>query len=142
MSEQNKALVRRFYEEAYTKGNLALIDELFDTNYVGHSPVGADMRGPSSAKQGVSSFRAAFPDLQFTIDDQIAEGDKVAVRSTLRGTHKGAVFGIPPTGTPVTLPGITIHRVAGGKIVESWISFDNQSLLQQLGAVPGPSHQS
>lgn len=138
MFEQNKLVVRRFYEEAYAGGKLDLIDELFATSYVGHSPAGPEMQGPEGAKQVISSFRAGFPDLQFTIHDEVAERDKVAVRSTLRGTHLGAFFGIPPTGKAVTLPGITIHRIASGKIVESWISFDNQGLMQQLGLAPGP----
>lgn len=137
MLEENKALVRRFYQDAYTQGRLDLIDELFAADYVGHSPAGPEMHGPAAARHVVSSFRAAFPDLRFTLDDLIAEGDRVVVRSTLRGTHQGAFFGVAPTGKSVTLPGITIHRVAAGRIVESWISFDNHSLMQQLGPAPG-----
>ena len=137
--EDNKALAHRFHEEIFSQGNIALIDEICDTNWTFHDrsyPQREWPRGPEGAKQLVNLYRAAFPDLQFTYEDQIAEGDKVVSCWTARGTHKGDLMGIPPTGKQATITGITIMRIANGKIAEDWANFDVFGMLQQLGAIP------
>lgn len=137
--EENKAVIRRFLEEVFSAGNLELVDELFATAYVLHNPsVSGEVRGPEGMKQYVNMYRNAFPDTRFTVEDQIAEGDEVVTRWTFRGTHQGELMGIPPTGKRVTITGIAINRLSGGKIEEQWNNFDQLGVLQQLGAVPAP----
>ena len=137
MSEENKAIVRRALEEMFGQWNLAVADEIYDKDFVGHAAP-EEIRGPEGIKQFVSMNRSAFPDLQFTIEDQIAEGDKVVTRWTARGTHKGELMGIAPTGKQVAFTGITISRIVDGKAVEGWVNRDALGMLQQLGAVPAP----
>ena len=135
-----KALERRLYEE-YNKGKavaLAVIDELYATDTIQHSSTGQDIRGIKNYKQHVSEFCSTFPDLHFTIDDMLAEGDKVAVRLTATGTNKGAFRGIPPTNKKVTVSMIQIDRIVGGKFVEGWSRYDTLGLMQQLGLIPTP----
>jgi len=139
-AKEIKALERRLYEE-YNKGKaavLTVIDELYATDTVQHSSTGQDIRGIKDYKQHVSEFSSAFPDLHFTIDDMVAEGDKVAVRLTATGTNKGVFKGIPPTNKKVTVSMIQIDRVAGGKFVEGWSRYDTLGLMQQLGLIPTP----
>jgi steroid delta-isomerase-like uncharacterized protein len=137
-TEQNKAVVRRVLEEVWNEGNLALIDELVEATHVDHdSPPGLPS-GSAGMKQFVSMFRTAFPDLHSIVEDQVAEGDKVVTRWTAAGTHRGSLMGIPATGKEVTMTGITINRLAGGKVVETWNTFDQLGLMQQLGVVPPP----
>jgi len=139
-AKEIKALERRLYEEC-NKGKaaaLAVIDELYATDIVYHSSSGRDIRGIKDYKQHVSEFYSAFPDLRFTIEDMVAEGDKVAVRLTGTGTNKGEFRGIPPTNKKVTLWEIQIDRVAGGKFVEGWSRYDTLGLMQQLGVIPTP----
>jgi steroid delta-isomerase-like uncharacterized protein len=115
------------------------VDELFAPHYVLHDPaVPGEVRGPEGIKQYVGMYRSAYPDTRFTVEDQIAEGDEVATRWTGRGTHRGELMGIPPTGREVTITGITIDSVSGGRIEEEWNNFDQLGLLQQLGVVPTP----
>jgi steroid delta-isomerase-like uncharacterized protein len=137
-TEENKALLRRFYAEVLTKGNLAVIDELVANDVVSHILPPGLPPGPEGLKMFIGMFRAAFPDLNATVEDQIAEGDKVVSRVTVRGTHTGAFQGIPPTGKQATVQTIDIIRLAGGKQVEAWGGPDQLSLLQQLGVVPMP----
>lgn len=137
-TEENKAIARRWGEEVWGKGNLAAVDELYATNFVFNwAPpgVGPDLEG---YKQTVTMFFAAFADIQASSEDMVAEGDKVAVRWTWRCTHKGEYMGIAPTGKQVTLTGIGIVRIAGGKIVEEWGEMDNLGMMQQLGVIPPP----
>ncbi len=138
-AEENKALFRRFMEEVANQGNIDAVDELVAPDAVEHEELPP---GTPPGREGVKHFfallRNAFPDLRVTIDDQIAEGDKVVSRVTLSGTHKGEFVGIPPTGKTVTFGAIDIIRVAGGKLVEHWGVTDNLGLLQQLGVVPPP----
>ncbi len=118
-----------------------MVDELFASDYVLHDPgvPEGELRGPEAFKdQWVSMFRTAFPDLQITIEDQIAEGDKVASRYTSRGTHQGELMGIPATGKRVEVTGTIISRFAEGKIVEEWNNFDVMGMMQQLGVVSPP----
>src|ERR671917_1820940 len=119
MSEENKAIVRRQEEEVFTQGNLNAADEIYARNYVGHDPSNPeDIRGLEAAKQAAADYRDAFPDLQVTIEDLIAEGDRVAARVRFRGTHQGELEGIAPTGRRGGAPGIFINRIEGGKIAE------------------------
>jgi steroid delta-isomerase-like uncharacterized protein len=137
VSEENKALVRRFVEEAFNKGNLDVADEVYASNFVSHESAGPVERDPEYVKQFVGTYRGAFPDGHTTVEAVIAEGDKVAYRWTFRGTHRGELMGIPPTERQVTITGITLDRVSGGKIDEEWNNFDQLGMLQQLGVAPG-----
>ena len=134
MSEENKALALRSWEAV---DNPDLIDEVYASDVVWHEPDGEEIHGTEQAKQFISTYKTAFPDFNITIEDQIAEGDKVVTRVTIRGTHRGETeeFG-PPTGRQIEGTLITISRIEGGKIVEDWDSYDNLSLLQQLGLAP------
>ncbi|MDH5390578.1 MAG: ester cyclase [Candidatus Bathyarchaeota archaeon] len=141
-AKENKALVRRFFEES-NKGKaaaMAVIDELCATNIVYHGGGGEEIRGLKDYKQSSESYNA-FPDLHFTIDDMVAEGDKVAVRFTLTGTHKGEFMGRPPTNKKLTMWVINIYRVVGGKFVEGWERSDTLGSMQQLGVVPTPKKE-
>jgi steroid delta-isomerase-like uncharacterized protein len=137
MSEQNKRTARSAFEQVMSRGDLALADELYTADYIGHSSIG-DVIGPEGAKQFVSMLRRAFPDLEVTVEDQVADGDRVATRWITRGTHKGEFQGIPPTGRQVAITGITIFLVADDKLLEGWSNADMLGMLQQLGAVPEP----
>jgi steroid delta-isomerase-like uncharacterized protein len=135
-SEQHKAIVRRTFEEPW-KGNLAVVDELVASDYFGHDPATPEpLRGPEGVKKFISTYRAAFPDMQITVKQQLAEGDLVATRWSGRGTHEGELMGIEPTGKQVTVSGLTISRLEGGKIVEEFQNWDTFGMMQQLGAVP------
>jgi len=136
--EENKAKQRRVFEELLSKGNLAIIPELIAPNYVVRNPLGMEVKGPEGFKQMVAMFRTAFPDMYATIDDMFAEGDKVATRFTWRGTFKGEMMGIKPTGKKFTLTGILITRWVSGKEVEAWEAYDMLAFYQQLG-IPIPS---
>ena len=132
-SEQNKAIVRRLLEEPW-KGDLRVIDELVDRKYVGYDPsIPEPLRGPEGFKENISTYRAAYSDARITVDDQIAEGDKVATRWTGRGKHDGDLMGIAPTGKKVEWTEIGILRIADGKVVESWYDVDMLGLMGQLG---------
>ena len=135
MSEQNKELVRRVVEEIYNKGNLAAADELSASDLVIHL-TSQEIRGRDGAKQYVAALRAAFPDLHITIEDQIAEGDRVVTRWTVRGTHAGEFHGISPTGKQVQVAGTDIDRIADGEVVECWSHLDELGMMQQLGVIP------
>lgn len=138
-TEENKALARRFVEEAWSKGNLAVIDELLAANFVLHAaPLPGVSPDREGYKQWVSMTSAAYADGQTTVEDLIAEGDKVVARWSWRGTHKGEIWGIAPTGKQVTITGISIDRIVDGKIVEEWIEMDMLGMMQQLGVVPPP----
>ena len=133
--EERKAIFRRIVEEGFNKGNLAIVDELVATNHVNHAD---NVHGPEEYKQFITMYRTAFPDLHMTIEDQIAEGDKVVNRWTSRGTHKGNLMGIPPTGKQITMTGMYVAQIVGGKIVQEWGNFDALGMMQQLGVGPPP----
>lgn len=141
MSQQNKALARQIFEEIQSKGNLGLIDQLVSADYVGHTPL-LEIHGPAGARQFDAVLKQAFPDYQATVEGQIAEGDLVATRWTGRGTHRGPFRGIPATGKPITLAGMTFFRIANGKLVEGWTNIDLAGVLQQIGAMPTPEQRS
>ena len=137
MSAENKTLARRAMDELWTKGNLAAVDQLYSDNCVFHdlgSP--EDIRGREGLKQFARMYRTACPDLQCTVQDVVAEGDKVALRWVSRGTHKGDLMGIAPTGKQVTFRGIQMQRISNGRIVEEWAGFNTLGALQEIGAVP------
>jgi steroid delta-isomerase-like uncharacterized protein len=137
MSEQNKAIVRRLIEEVWNKGNLSLVDELFAPTYEHHDASSPDFgRGPESEKKRATLYRTAFPDIRLTIEDMIAEGETVMTRWSCRGTHKGDLSGIAPTGKQITISGVTVARLANGKMAEGWVNWDALGLMQQLGVVP------
>lgn len=136
MSAENKAIVRRFFE-LFSRGDLETIGrELLSPEIAVHFP---GMPGPLNLegyRQVGLMFRAAFPDIQDTVEDQIADGDKVVTRITSHGTHQGELMGIPATGKQYTATAIVIDRIAAGRIVERWMQFDQLGMLQQLGVVP------
>ncbi len=135
MSEQNKKIVQHIIEEVWNQGNLAVIDALVASDYLDHQPH-ADTDGREEVKQFYVMLRTAFPDINFTIEDQIAEGDKVVTRWTVQATHLGEFHGIPPTGRQGVVTGISIDRLANGKFVEGWTIFDELGMMQQLGVIP------
>ena len=137
-AEENKDLVRHYYDELWNKGNVAIIDALTTSDYAYHlagSPAPLDHTG---LRQYESTLRAAFPDWHATVEDMLAEGDKVAVHWTGGGTHQGTFQGIPATGKQVTAPGMTILRIVDGKIAEERVVADTLGALQQVGAIPLP----
>lgn len=139
--EQNKATARRWFTDIITEGKLAVADEIFSGNHVvhdPHAPPGGWANGPESLKRIAGPFRAGFPDLKVTIEDQIAEGDKVVTRWSASGTNTGSLQGMPATGKTVRVTGANVARLSEGKIVESWFNFDMLTLLRQLGVVPAP----
>jgi steroid delta-isomerase-like uncharacterized protein len=136
-AEHHKTLSRRFFEEVCTKGNLDVIDELV-TNSVVHADRDAgEYRGPVGVRSWISTYRTAFPDLHVTVEEQVADEDRVLTRWTTRGTHRGELWGIPPTGRSFAIGGVTLDRFEQGRIAESRESWDAASLLRQLGALPG-----
>jgi predicted ester cyclase len=138
VSEQNKALVRRFMVEV-AKGNLDAVEDVFAPNYVGHTPDSPEgIQGIEAVKLYADTFREAFPDLQVIVEDQVAEGEKVATRYTIRGTHLGELMGIAPTERQIEFGGTTIHRIEAGKIVEQWDNYDRVSMMRQLTGVAEP----
>ncbi len=123
MSEQNKTLFKRYVDEVYHQRNVAFIDEFLDPNLVEH-------------REDIYAFLGAFPDLHITVEDLIAEGDKIVGRVTLTGTHQGELMGIPATGKKVSFSEILIARISNGKVVELWEVGDTMTMMQQLGVIP------
>jgi steroid delta-isomerase-like uncharacterized protein len=140
LSDTNKTVSRRFLEEVWNKRNMAVLNEIIANDHVNTGPgtLPGLPTGPEGSKQFVQVYLNAFPDVHFTIDDQIAEGDKVMTRWTASGTHKGELAGIPATGKSSTVTGINVERIMNGKIVESWGIFDQFGMMQQLGVIPMP----
>jgi steroid delta-isomerase-like uncharacterized protein len=137
--EENKAVVRHFMEEAFGRGKPELVDELLDSDFVRYDPYieAGEVRGTQTVKDNIAWFRNAFPDLSCTVEDQVAEGEKVVSRWTLRGTHRGDFFGVAGTGNRVEFTGIQIDRFdESGKIVEERAEFDLLGAMRQVGAIP------
>ena len=132
--DRNKAIYRRYIQQVFNEGRVDLLDELLAPSYVYHEAPPGTLPGAEGIRQVVSMFRAAFPDLEITIDDQIAEVDKVCSRATTRGTHQGEIFGIPATGNVVAMTGMTIVRIVEGRITDSWVKNDVMGLMNQLDA--------
>ena len=137
-AEENKALVRRVVDEVQCKGNIDAIDELCSPEFVNHSAPPGVPSNCEGVKQVTAMFCQAFPDSYFTVEDMVAEGDKVATRKTFHGTHQGEVMGILPTGQQVSIGPIDIVRVSDGKVVEHWSMGDNLGMMRQIGVIPRP----
>jgi steroid delta-isomerase-like uncharacterized protein len=136
MSVGNKQLVRRLFNDLWNKGNLAVANAIFASNYVNHDPATPDFgTGPEGVKQLVTVYRNAFPDLQLTVNQMIDTGQLVTTRFTSHSTHKGELRGIAPTNKPIKVEGMVIHRISRGHIVEGWVVWDALGLMQQLGVV-------
>ncbi len=141
-TEANKAIVVQLYEEIFNKGDLDLADKLIAPNAITHDPQlpPSVPSGPQGLKAVVTMLRSAFPDDHHTLEDLVAEGDKVVVRTTHTGTHRGTFLGLPPTGKHIANTSIHIFRIASGQLVEVWANRDDLGLLQQLGAIPAWAH--
>jgi steroid delta-isomerase-like uncharacterized protein len=139
-TEDVKTVGARVIEEIFGQGKLEVADEIIATDFVGHDPALPEpTRGPDGIKQAAAGYRAAFPDLTCTVDQQVVEGGTVATRWTGTGTHEGDFFGVAPTGKQVTVTGISIDRVVDGKVVEDHTNWDMFGLMVQLGVVPTPA---
>ena len=138
-TEENKAIARRWVEEIWDKGSVAAMDELLAANFVFNYAAAEEASGREGYERTVTMYHTVSPDMHYAVDDIVTEGDKVAVRWTGQGTHKGDLMGIAPTGKQVTITGISILRIAGGKIVEEWGEINLLGALQELGAFPPPS---
>jgi steroid delta-isomerase-like uncharacterized protein len=134
-AQDNRAISRRFFEEFWNAGNPDALAELMAEDIIFRDRDVGEHRGHAATRDFIDMYRAAFPDLRFTIEEQIAEDDKVATRWTARGTHRGELMGIPPTGRSATVSGITIDRISQGRIRESIGSWDAMGLMQQLGVL-------
>ncbi len=138
-AEENKDTSRRFYEELFNQGNLDAAEEIVTPDFVIHDPnLPEEPRGPEGLKAFVSMYRSAFPDVEFTIEDQIAEGEKVGTRWVADGTHQGELMGIAPTGNRIRVRAFTLQRFSGGKIAEDWAHYDALGMMRQIGAIPEP----
>ena len=141
MSDARKQTARRFLEDVFTAGRFEVADELVAENVVDHDPAlpGGQVTGIDAVKELVTGYRAAFPDIRMTVEDQVAEGDQVTTRWKAVGTHDGDFWGMEPTGKQATVTGITIDRFDGDRIAESWTNWDTFGLMVQLGAIPTPT---
>jgi len=131
-AQENKGLVSKAIEEVWNQGNLEAVNRYFAEHYVDHTPLPGQDPGPEGYKQAVALIRAAFPDLHLTLDDVIAEEDKVSFRYTMSGTHQGEFMGMTPTGRAFSVAGMIFARAAEGKFTDRWAILDTISLMQQL----------
>ena len=138
MSAENKAVVRRWFDEVWNQGRADAIDELFAPDGVAHGLAGEDLHGPGGFKPFQAAFRSAFPDLRIEVGRMVAEGDMVAYDWTARGTHHGHLMGMAPTGRGASVGGMSIVRIRNGQIAEAWNVFDQLGMFQQLGAIQLP----
>jgi steroid delta-isomerase-like uncharacterized protein len=136
-AEENKEKMRRFMEEGFGQGNAEVVGEIVDIDFVCHDPNSetGEIRGLETIKGEVGYFQSAFPDFFWTVEDQVAEGDKVTTRFTFGGTHQGEFFGVPASGKRVEISGINVDRFEGGKLVEEWASYDLLGAMRQMGAL-------
>ena len=126
-------------DEFYNQGKIELADQFYASTYVHHDPASPQVRDRDGLKEALRAFRAGCPDLHITTDAMFADGDTVTKRWTYHATHTDDLSGLPPTGRRITMSGLELFRLAGGKIVESWLAYDNFSLMQQLGLIPTPA---
>jgi steroid delta-isomerase-like uncharacterized protein len=139
MTDELKAIARREVE-MFSTGDFSIADEIYSEDYIAYDPTKPEpIRGIEGAKEEAAGYRAAFPDLTLTIENQVAEGEYVVTRWTARGTHEGDLEGLAPTGTSATTGGISMTRIVDGKIVEDYTQWDALGLMTQLGAVPTPA---
>ena len=140
-TEENKVIVRRFYEEVINQANLDAIEELMDPEHQDHGEVlFGSVHGRDAIRDGIRAFTTVVPDYHVAVQDMVAEGDMVGVLGVMGGTQRGDLLGIPATNRQLSWNGIAMFRVANGKIVERWFNADSLSILQQLGAVPTPGN--
>ncbi len=140
---ENKAIVRRFLEGIFRQGNPDVVDELADPDFVVHDPSSeAGQVDAEGVKESIAWSHSAFPDLRVTIEDQVAEGGKVATRWRVSGTHQSEMMGVTATGNQVTFTGTQTDYISGGKIVESWSNWDTLGMMGQIGAAPVPERQT
>jgi steroid delta-isomerase-like uncharacterized protein len=140
--EENKKQYRRTFEEVFNQGDLSIVDDLVTPDFLNHEvPPGMNNRGPESTRQVVTMLRTAFPDLHFTIEELVAEGDTVASRVTMRGMHLGPFQGIPPTGRSFQQAHMHFVRFREGKAIEHWAVRDDLGMMRQLGVIPAPAHE-
>src|SRR5918993_1484376 len=139
-AEENKEKARRMVEEAFGQGRVEIIEEILAPDFVCYDPnsESGEVRGADTIKQEIEWFRNAVPDLTYTVEDQIAKGDKVVTRYTASGIHQGEFFGVAPTGKPIEMTGITIDRFEEGRLVEEWPEYDLLGAMRQVGAIPDP----
>jgi steroid delta-isomerase-like uncharacterized protein len=145
MSEENKEKMRRFLEEAFGQGKTEVVDELLHSDFVCYDPNSetGEIRGADTIKGEIEYFHSAVPDLTYTVEDQVAEGDKVVSRYTVSGTHQGEFFGVPGTGNRIEMTGINIDRFdESGKLIEEWPEYDLLGAMKQIGAIPEPQEQA
>jgi steroid delta-isomerase-like uncharacterized protein len=137
-SAQNKAVARRFFDEVFNKGQLQVVDEIFAKEYVGYSSASlkGPIKGPAGIKEFVTTYRTAFPDIHFAFEDVLTDGDKVSIRWTTTGTHKGSLPGVAATGKKMSVTGIGIAQILDAKIIRSFSQINTLSMLQQLGVIP------
>jgi steroid delta-isomerase-like uncharacterized protein len=140
--EDNKKIVRTFFETLWNEKRLDRIDELVAHNYIDGNPLPGQAAGLEGAKQKWAMYFAGIPDLSAKIEDLVAEEDKVVIRFTAEGTHQGTLLGVPPTSKHLRVTGISIYRLTEGKLVEHWEEGDRLGLLQQLGVIPGPARST
>lgn len=133
MTKENESLIRRYFGEILSQGNFAAADELIDADVVFHP---AEIRGRDEFLQYIGGLRAAFPDLNFTVEDEVGDGEKAAGRFTMRGAHHGEFWGIPATGNAIEIRGVDFLRFENNRIKEIWVSLDSLGLMQQLGVIP------
>jgi predicted SnoaL-like aldol condensation-catalyzing enzyme len=141
-AEENKALARRWFEDLFNAGNLEVADEIIAPEHVNHDPTLADIPPGPEGQEQVNLYRGAFTNVHISVEEQLAEGDKVVTRWSASGTHQGELMGVAPTGNQVTITGLTINRLSDGKIAESWSNYDALGMMQQIGAIPEPGVQS
>ena len=140
--EENKAKFHRTYEEMFNKGNLAIADDLIAPDFLNHEvPPGRNNRGPESMRGVVTMLRAAFPDLYFTVEELVAEGDTIMGRVTMHGTHQGLFEGMPPTGRSFQQDQMHLVRFRDGKAIEHLSVRDDLGMMRQLGVIPSPVHE-
>ncbi len=135
--DELRAAVRRFFDEVWNKGNLGETEAFLGPNFVSHNTLDVRILGPRGYGKAVTEYRSAFPDLRTTLEDVLVDGDRVAVRGTDRGTHRGEFLGIPASGREVTTTWIEIFRMEDGKAAEGWLESDFTALRRQLAAQPG-----
>jgi steroid delta-isomerase-like uncharacterized protein len=145
-TEENKAIVRRWFNEVLSNGDMSCLDEICAVCHPQFEMVRGVVepapRGIPGLKDLIASFRTSFPDLNATVEEQIAEGDKVVTRLTMSATHQGEFMGMPATGKSFSIPAVSIWEVRGGQLISEWVSWDSMDMMQQLGAMPAPAPQS
>jgi steroid delta-isomerase-like uncharacterized protein len=140
-TEENKIVSWRLQEEVFGQGKLELVDELLAPDYLSHAPGDPELnRGRENIKEIVRAYHSAFPDIDFAVEQQVAEVDMVVTRWIARGTHRGEFMGIPPSGRRIAVSGMSMDRISGGRIVENWNNWEALEMMRQIGAIPESEH--